>query len=136
MVVNNCYRSGTFIAPHTHHYWRRDRPATTTTVPFQVTTTCTHQIIDYAITGSYSLNHHTSRLDTETEDDGIDRMDLEEEEEEKEDDTGRMDLDVPSASGSVAHQQLGGDMVHTYTLFVHRKALSRCEIHERECVKR
>ena len=33
----------------------------------------------------------------------------------------------------VAHQQLGGDMVHNYTLFVHRKAL--CEIYERECVE-
>ena len=33
----------------------------------------------------------------------------------------------------VAHQQLGGGgMIHTYTLFVHRKAL--CEIYERECV--
>jgi hypothetical protein len=34
----------------------------------------------------------------------------------------------------VAHQQLGGDFVHTYTLFVHRKAL--CEIYERECVEK
>ena len=33
----------------------------------------------------------------------------------------------------VALQQLGGGMMHTYTFFVHRKAL--CEIYERECVE-
>ena len=31
------------------------------------------------------------------------------------------------------HQQLIGDMIHTYTVFVHRKAL--CEIYERECAE-
>ena len=33
----------------------------------------------------------------------------------------------------VAHQQLGGDALHTYTLFVHRKAL--CEIYEQQCAE-